>query len=760
MAIKSVLSNQMSVIDGGFAAIPEWKQLGYSSEAEYLLAKNYKPTTTTVPKYQVGSATSTPTPTYVVSPSNGLVGTVQPVNTVKNDLSQYLNGSVVGNAASVGSGSKGGVTDEGAIIGNPSVENMPTIKDSSNAKVDTAPSVPPQLHNVAEDLDKEGIVSIKPDVVTPAPSVPVQTPVATPTVKPTTSTPQNTVQTPVTQPTTQSEPYAEEFKAKYQGNSFEDWYKANFGTDYDPSVGLTRPNGMSETDWAIGQRLYGYYQTQKNLESQHELDKSTLLGNYTSNSQNLENTYNNAVATEDEAYQAQLDSLERNYGTANESLDKEKRKSQQEQAILLARLNKYLPQTMRRAGLEGTGVSETTQLSAYNNYASNMGEIEGSYQDTKASLLNKYSDTKAGYDTTHTANKNSLNSAYMTDKTNLDTAYNTNLSAMNNAFNEAMTSLSVGAGNDSQSVYDKYRDEYMSERDKVYNSVLAAIEASPYATDEDMSAFLEQFKGNLTKEQYNTLSQIAKGYVSTNATAKREQDQTTAYNEALTAIGNSSYADSETMTAFVEKYRGKVSDTQFESLMRTAQGVVEQNQKKNTSTSQNNTYTDALSMFDGGYFNTAEEARVYVNGLKGKVTEEQYNTLSQMVSYMENSPEEQERVEAQKEQNELNKYYSVTTTDVKFNNNGGWWIFGATDYSLGDNFSVVDSSGFIYRIESGGEVADTNIINAARGVKEGEVFGYGGQIYFKTNGKIYLVQKRANSYADHYRALQKRVFGE
>lgn len=49
--------------------------------------------------------------------------------------------------------------------------------------------------------------------------------------------------------------------------------------------------------------------------------------------------------------------------------------------------------------------------------------------------------------------------------------------------------------------------------------------------------------------------------------------------------------------------------------------------------------------------------------------------------------------------------YKVVTNDVRFNNDGGWWIFGSTDMDdVGNNFSLIDNSGFKYRIESGGKV--------------------------------------------------------
>lgn len=104
--------------------------------------------------------------------------------------------------------------------------------------------------------------------------------------------------------------------------------------------------------------------------------------------------------------------------------------------------------------------------------------------------------------------------------------------------------------------------------------------------------------------------------------------------------------------------------------------------------------------------------------------------------------------------------YKVVTNDVRFNNDGGWWIFGSTDMDdIGNNFSLIDNSGFKYRIESGGKVTDSAITSIARDVADGSIFGLRGQIYYKKDGNVYLVRKRENSYGDHYTKLYNKFFG-
>ena len=107
-----------------------------------------------------------------------------------------------------------------------------------------------------------------------------------------------------------------------------------------------------------------------------------------------------------------------------------------------------------------------------------------------------------------------------------------------------------------------------------------------------------------------------------------------------------------------------------------------------------------------------------------------------------------------------NSLYSPITKNVKFNNDGGWWIFGSTDTGAdGNNFSVITSDGTKYRVEYGGEATDTNIKEVGSSVSDGQMFGYQEKLYIKQNGKIYNVTERDNSYGDHYDALYNIFFG-
>lgn len=574
MALSNRLS-QVSLYGGG--STPEWKRLGYSSQAEYVNA-------------MTGANGNKKAP-ITLQEAYGNNSLLQ--SSVRNRLGNFDKDVV---AKVWNGGGSGGVTDEGVVIGNPNVEKFPTIKNSSSGKTST-----------------DTLASMKE---------------TTPTATGGGSVPAGNDGTSAGTGGAATATRSNEFGAKYQGNDFLEWYKANYGTDYDPSQGFSRGQGMSDVDWAIGSNLYNSYLT----------------------GQNLENSYNSSK-----------NELEQNYGQSVEALDKSKRNSQQAASITLDKLKKYLPTQIKAQGLGGLGVSESSMLQAYNDYNNRMGAIESDYNANKSTL-----------DANRESTLSELERAYLDNKTN----------------------LGISAGEQSQNIFDKYLADYKAEQSELYNNALSAVMNSGYTTEQEILSYIDQFKGQLSSENIATLQQHAKGIASRNLKAQQEENFNTA-----------------------REYYAEAG------------------------------WTDAAAL------------ESYFNQFKGKVSDEDWATLQALVNDVKNSPEEQARQEAIKEQQELEEFNSITRGDVAFNNNGGWWIFGATDYRDGDNFSVKDGDGFIYRIQSGGEVADSNISNAARDVSNREVFGYGGKLYYKENGKIYLVEKRDNSFGDHYDKLYKRFFG-
>lgn len=248
-----------------------------------------------------------------------------------------------------------------------------------------------------------------------------------------------------------------------------------------------------------------------------------------------------------------------------------------------------------------------------------------------------------------------------------------------------------------QAAADKYKSDQQSTS---YTEALQMI--SYYGADLDVS-YLETLlnTGSISQEQYNQLmAQYSKELVESGDVATEDADKIDDLHQS-----------------------GQISDEDY-------------NKQKEQWNSQIDT-SDAF--FNSGSMSATEAKKQLDEILNNKWTSEENKKALQKT---------------------YDSLYKIVQNDVKFNNDGGWWIFGSTDMgAVGNNFSLIDDSGFKYRIESGGEVTDAAIKSLASGVANGSVFGARGQIYYKKDEKVYLIQKRASSYGDHYTKLYNKFFG-
>lgn len=248
-----------------------------------------------------------------------------------------------------------------------------------------------------------------------------------------------------------------------------------------------------------------------------------------------------------------------------------------------------------------------------------------------------------------------------------------------------------------QAAADKYKSDQQS---LSYTEALQMI--SDYGADLDVS-YLETLlnTGSISQEQYNQLmAQYSKELVESGDVATEDTDKIDELHQS-----------------------GQISDADY-------------NKQKEQWNSQIDT-SDAF--FNSGSMSATEAKKQLDKILNNEWTSEENKKALQKTYDM---------------------LYKVVTNDVKFNNDGGWWIFGSTNMGdVGNNFSLIDDSGFKYRVESGGEVTDAAIKSFANDVADGSIFGVRNQIYYKKDGKVYLVQKRENSYGDHYTKLYNKFFG-
>lgn len=130
---------------------------------------------------------------------------------------------------------------------------------------------------------------------------------------------------------------------KAEPGSFAEWYQNNYGTVYNGQT-LVKKDGMSATDYAIGQNLFYAEKTQQNLDNQYETTLKEL-----------------ALAQS---------------------------KDTQEAAILYEKMKKYL--TMAAAG-KGMNVSSGDMIGIGNTYQNNLGQINQGYSAQRVAAQQGYS---------------------------------------------------------------------------------------------------------------------------------------------------------------------------------------------------------------------------------------------------------------------------------------------------------------------------------------------------------------------------------
>lgn len=316
---------------------------------------------------------------------------------------------------------------------------------------------------------------------------------------------------------------------------FLEWYKRNYGVDYDPAVGLQRPEGMDDGVWAAGNTLYSYYLEEQRDEKQRE----ELLG------------------TRNEYYDEQAENLLANYATAQEALDKSKRNSQQTSSITYDKLKKYLPTQIKAQGLGGLGVSETTMLQAQTNYANEMGEIERAYSEDSANLASNKAD----------------------DMTNLEKYRQDALDNVNDTYDSIARTRESNARLGASADMSAYKTAVETTQKNNYDNALNSIDYSGIYDQAEMNAFVEKFRGTVSDEQFISLVSRGESVVSANSKGRTDAEQEGVYDVVLADIEKLDYTSQSDMDAYIEGFRGKVSESQLNQLFIEGQAKVRSNVK-------------------------------------------------------------------------------------------------------------------------------------------------------------------------------------
>lgn len=505
--------------------IPLWKQLGYSSQAEYIQALNSQK----APTSAVGVSPKLPSLNNYASAMNPSIGKIPSFDNsaIRKSMLDSSKVGIIG-----GGGVPGGVTKEGVIIGGNSgnLEKMPTI----------LPSKPSGTTASSNPFDKYLQLT------------------------------KGNPQTPIQQPTSNPAPLATETETQggrtdagsYNGtNDFLEMFKENYGYDYDGSP-LTRREGMSDSVWNVLKNLYGYYQQGLNDESQKAADEENR------------NSY----------YDSQLESLLEQYRASQESLDKSKSQAQQTASITLDKLKKYLPAQVKAQGLGGLGVSETSQLQAYNNYANTMGNIESDYQTNKTSLdTNKTSATKE-----------------------LEQYRQNALQSIADKYNEAAASRKELAGSTSKNIFEGTQADN-------YETLKEIISG---ASDETTDALFQQImSGDINEGQKNLLKMLATSVVAAN----QEQYRKDMRDEALQYF-QSYEGDWENAKNVLDSYRQYLSKDEYDTRLDYINKQIDTEKKaeQKSQTEKDNRITSGQETFtyNGGTYQITSQLKSDANEIK------------------------------------------------------------------------------------------------------------------------------------------------
>lgn len=434
-------------------------------------------------------------------------------------------------------------------------------------------------------------------------------------------------------------------------------------------------------------------------------------------------TYEEFLLKQEGYYKEQLDKLNAQI-EQNKQSALQQAESERERAVIDARSsyeqNKATyganAETLASMGLSGSGYSDYLNQQAY---ATQRAETQNANAQAEATKLTAEQQANS-------------------DKLNAELSYAENLQGNAEKLAQYQQQKAEEAKAEEEQKKQYYAALLTSANTGEYTSEQIASLGSQYGLDEaqisQLQAAADKYKSDQQSLSYTEALQMISDYgadldisyletlLSTGSVSQEQYDQLMAqYSKELVESGDVANADTDKIDDLHQN--GQISDEDY-------------NKQKEQWNAQIDT---SEAFFNSGTMSASEAKKLLDKTLNNEWTsDENKKTL----------------------QKTYDSLYKIYTNDVRFNNDGGWWIFGSTDMNdVGNNFSLVDDSGFKYRIESGEKVTDSAIISLASGVANGAIFGLRGQIYYKKDGNIYLVQKRENSYGDHYTKLYNKFFG-
>lgn len=498
-----------------------------------------------------------------------------------------------------------------------------------------------------------------------------------------------------------------------------------------PTINRATASGskLQVTPLTYGQQLAAVAQQQTSTQSSLDTSGGTgatgstgATGGSTTGSGEVD-TYEEFLLKQEGFYKEQLDKLNAQI-EQNKQNALQQAESERERAVIDARSsyeqNKATyganAEQLAAMGLSGSGYSDYLNQQAY---ATQRAETQNANAQAEATKL---------------AAEQQANS----DKLNAELSYAENMQGNAEKLAQYQQQKAEEAKSEEEQKKQYYAALLTSANTGEYTSEQIASLGAQYGLDEaqisQLQAAADKYKSDQQSLSYTEALQMISDYgadldvsyletlLNTGSVSQEQYDQLMAqYSKELIESGDLANEDTDKIDDLHQS--GQISDEDF-------------NKQKEQWNSQIDT-SDAF--FESGSMSASEAKKQLDKILNNEWTSEENKKALQKT---------------------YDSLYKIVTNDVRFNNDGGWWIFGSTDMDdVGNNFSLIDDSGFKYRIESGGKVTDSAITSIARDVADGSIFGLRGQIYYKKDGNIYLVRKRENSYGDHYTKLYNKFFG-
>lgn len=429
-----------------------------------------------------------------------------------------------------------------------------------------------------------------------------------------------------------------------------------------------------------------------------------------------------------------------------------------------------------------------TETDAETAHGENVYNAESQYADRIYDIDTTYATNKANADTQKSAMDYEAKTNERNSKYEADQAYTENKYAADTSYSENIANAEASARADNLAANQtadagKFNAD-MSYRENILNNdntigayrqqkeeeeTAKAEEETSYARAAYTEFLSGANSGSYTAEQ---LQQLAKEYGLSEEQATSLINAANAYEQKRQAAANAE------LSANAGDNIGYIEDAVESGAISEEQG---QAQIKNIQESNYNGYAEDITY---GYADTDAIDKAYSNG---EISQAQYDDLkakwnnaidtnastfynTEGTALLTKSAAKTELDKicnskwcSEETKNALravyNSLYTPITKNVSFNNDGSFLFFGSDDLAeAGNNFSVI-CNGTKYRIESGGEVTDTNVKEVASDLSDGTVFGYQGTIYIKKDSRIFKIQKRANSYTEHYNSLYNIFFG-